>query len=100
MPWKGTHEIEIALRSPACLKVLKVLLQNRNRYLSKYYIAKESGLYNPSRMVENLVKLGWVEVQEIGGVKRYRADMKNPNVRATYEFFVKVGYVNSILNNQ
>jgi len=93
MFWKGTHEIEIALRSSACLKVLKVLLQNRDKYLSKYYIAKESGLYNPSRIIENLAKLGWIEVQEIGGVKRYTANMRNPNVRTIYEFFLKVGYL-------
>ena len=93
MPWREPHEIELALRSSACLKVLKVLLQNRNKYLSKYYIAKETGLYNPSRIIENLVKLGWIEVQEVNNIKRYRTKMRNPNVRALYEFFIKIGYL-------
>ena len=93
MSCRDVHEIELALRSPTYLRVLRVLLQNRDKHLSKYYIAKESGLYNPSRIVENLVKLGWIKTQEISGVKRYKINMKNVNVRALYEFFIRVRYI-------
>ena len=81
MPWsRAKHEIEIALRSPANLRVLRVLLQNRGRYVTKYFISKETGIPNPGRMVDSLVRLSWVEEQAIGGHRRYRANVKNPRL--------------------
>ena len=94
MPWsRAKHEIEIALRSPANLRVLRVLLQNRGRYVTKYFISKETGIPNPSRIIESLVRLGWVEEQNIGGHRRHRINVENPKVRALQEFFEKVEYL-------
>lgn len=94
MPWsRAEHEIEVALRSPTNLRVLKVLLQNRDKYVTKYFISKEMGIPNPSRIIESLVRLGWIEKQSIGGHRRYGINMENPKVRALHEFFEKVGYL-------
>ena len=94
MPWSRIeHEVEVALRSPAHFKVLKVLLQNRSKYLTKYYISKETGIPNPARILETLVRLDWVEEQTISGHTRYRINMKNPKVKALLDFFTRVGYL-------
>jgi len=94
LPWSRIeHEVEVALRSPANLKVLRVLLQNRSKYLTKYYISKETGVPNSTRIMKALVELGWVEKQTISGHTRYRINMKNPKVKALLDFFTRIGYL-------
>jgi len=39
----------------------------RVQYVTKYFISKETGIPNPGRMVDSLVRLSWVEEQAIGG---------------------------------
>ena len=72
---------------------LKVLLENKDRYVSKYFIIRESGVSNPNIVLRKLVELGWVKVIEFNGYRRYRVNMENRNVRMLYEFFKGVRYI-------
>ena len=62
------------------------------KYVTRYFISEETGIPNPSRIVENLVRLGWVEEQAISGHRRYRINVENP-IKALHEFFAQVGYL-------
>jgi len=87
------HEIEVIFRGVSSLRILKVLLENKDRYVSKYFIIRESGVSNPNIVLRKLVELGWVKVIEFNGYKRYRVNMENRNVRMLYEFFKGVRYI-------
>jgi len=87
------HEIEQVFRGTSSLRILKVLLENKDRYVSKYFIIKESGVSNPNIVLRKLVELGWVKVIEFNGYRRYRVNMENRNVRMLYEFFKGVRYI-------
>ncbi len=87
------HEIEQVFRGTSSLRILKVLLENKDRYVSKYFIIKESGVSNPNVVLRKLVELGWVKVIEFNGYRRYRVNMENRNVRMLYEFFKGVRYI-------
>ena len=93
MPWsRAEYEVEVALRSSANLRVPRALLRNGGKYVTRYFISEETGIPNPSRIVENLVRLGWVEEQAISGHRRYRINVENP-IKALHEFFAQVGYL-------
>jgi len=87
------HEIEVIFRGVSSLRILKVLLENKDRYVSKYFIIRESGVSNPNIVLRKLVELGWVKVIEFNGYRRYRVNMENRNVRMLYEFFKGVRYI-------
>ena len=87
------HEVEKALNGVASLRVLKVLLQNRGKYLSKRQIAKRTKVSNPTHVLDTLVKLGWVEEQAIMGLRLYKANINNPKVKALHELYKKTGYL-------
>ena len=57
------------LRCPS-LKVLRYLIENPDRYHSKYQIIKYSGVSKPEKILERFVKAGWVKLYYVPGFLR------------------------------
>jgi DNA-binding IclR family transcriptional regulator len=88
------EEIEDAIGGKGRLRILGLLSENKERFLTKYAIKKETGLR--ARTVKSdllkLVRLGWVR-ESPHEPKKYRINLEKEEVEHTVEFLHKIRYV-------
>jgi predicted transcriptional regulator len=90
---KAAEVVEAGLGSIGRIKILKILSRNREP-LTKYAIAKQTGLRHKD-LVANLrilVGIGWVEELQTRPIK-YKVNMENEIVSSLVEFFYKARYI-------
>ena len=87
------EEMEIGLGSVGKLKIMRELIKNRDRLLTKYALGKTTHL-KPIDVKNNLkvlVKINWVKEYPYQP-KKFGANLENEVVKGLYEFFHKVKY--------
>ena len=86
------HKLDLLLRRPSTFRIMKVLLERRGEYLSKYAIAKLAELDKVSNALSLLEELGWVRALDQRGIRKYAANLENPEVGALDRFFRDLKY--------
>ena len=86
--WK---EIERGLGSVGRLRMLRSMVENPNRYFTKYALERETGL-KPTDVRSNLeilTELGWVKEYDYDP-KTYKINMENEIVKLIADLFQKI----------
>jgi len=83
----GWEEIEKGLGNPCKLRILRALMTNPNKPLTRYMLRKHAGLKarEVQKHVAALVELGWVEEIPYKPTK-YRINKQNYDVKRLVEF--------------
>lgn len=86
------HKLDLLLKRPSTFRIMRVLLERKGEYLSKYAIAKLAELDKISNALSLLGELKWVRVLDQGGIRKYAANLENPEVGALDRFFRDLKY--------
>lgn len=92
---RSREEVEKAICSISTLRVLGVMCKQPSKTFSKYALRKEAMLNerDVSRAVEKLKEINWIEELDLGRIKLYKLNLKNPKTKILIEFLRKVSYI-------
>ncbi len=88
------EEIEAAIGGRGKLRILGLLAEHRDGFLTKYAIKKETGLRTRTATsdLETLIKLGWIKESPYEP-KKYQINLKKEEVKHLVEFLYKTRYI-------
>ena len=92
---KNREEIEKAICSISTLRILAAMGKQPSKTFSKYALRKETMLNerDVSRAIEKLMEINWIEELNLGRIKLYKLNLKNPKIKTLIEFLKKMNYI-------